>query len=67
VKDIKTTGDFVEAVRAMRACQKEYFKMKSPHAMLAAKKHEALIDAAIEARDARLAREKQPGLSGANP
>jgi hypothetical protein len=67
VKDIKTTGDFVEAVRAMRVCQKEYFKTKNPHAMLEAKKSEALVDAAIEARDARLAGERQAGLFGAKP
>jgi hypothetical protein len=67
MKPIKTTGDFVEAVRTMRSCQIDYFKTKSPHAMPEAKRHEALVDAAIEARDARLAREKQAELFGAKP
>jgi DNA-binding GntR family transcriptional regulator len=61
---IKTTGQFVEAVRMMRLWQKERAKSNSPLAQREAREHEALVDACIEERDARRAGEKQPGLFG---
>jgi hypothetical protein len=63
---IKTAGEFVEAVRMMRLWQKEYAKTGTPLARKEAGDHEALVDASIEARDARLAGTKQPGLFGGN-
>jgi hypothetical protein len=66
VNAIKTTGQFVEAVRMMRLWQKEAAKTGAPLAKREAGDHEALVDAAIEARDARLSGEKQPGLFGGN-
>jgi hypothetical protein len=61
---IKTAGQFVEAVRMMRVWQKEYAKTNSPLSRKETEEHEALVDAAIEERDARLAGEKQPCLPG---
>jgi hypothetical protein len=59
---IKTAGQFVEAVRVMRLWQKEAAKTNAPLARREAGEHEALVDACIAARDARLAGERQPGL-----
>jgi hypothetical protein len=64
VNNIKTTGQFVEAVRMMRLWQKEYAKTGAPLAKREAGEHEALVDACIGERDARLAGEKQPRLPG---
>jgi hypothetical protein len=61
---IKTVSQFVEAVRMMRVWQKEYARTNSPLSQKETKDREALVDAAIEARDARLAGEKQPCLPG---
>lgn len=66
MNDIKTAGQFVEAVRMMRLWQKEAAKTNAPLAQREARDHEALVDASIEARDARLAGTKQPGLFGGN-
>jgi hypothetical protein len=67
VSGIKTTGQFVEAVRLMRLWQKEYAKTGAPLAGKEAGEHEALVDACIAARDARLAGGKQPDLPEARP
>jgi len=61
---VKTTGEFVELVRTMRMYQKACSDEKNPVALKQAKKHEALVDAAIRERDGRAAARPQPGLPG---
>jgi hypothetical protein len=61
---INTWTEFFEAVEAMRECQKEYFKTRSPVALSAAKRHEDRIDGCIKHRREEWAARKQPELIG---
>jgi hypothetical protein len=61
---VKTLDDLVELVRTMRLAQKEFFRTRSRHDLLQAKKHEAVVDAAIKAHDKKIAEEKQASLFG---
>jgi hypothetical protein len=61
---IRTTGEFVNLVKAMRTYQKMYFEEENAYALKLAKKHEGLVDQAIAEREARTAAQQQPGLPG---
>jgi hypothetical protein len=50
---IETPEGFFSTVAVMRHTQKEYSRYRSPAALRAAKNLEALVDAAIEEREAR--------------
>ena len=62
---VRTAGEFVELVRSMRIYQKAYFDDRNLLALKQAKKHEALVDAAIKERDERAAAQKTT-LQGVN-
>ena len=64
---VKTVGEFVEIVRAMRIYQKSWFEEKSSTALHLSKKYEAQVDAAIREYDERRARPKEPELTGFMP
>ena len=63
---ISSWKEFFIAVEQMRECQKAYFRTKSPLSLLAAKKCESAVDAAIKEKRSEWARKIQPELIGDN-
>jgi len=63
---IASWKEFFIAVEQMRECQKAYFRTKAPSALLASKKCESAVDAAINQKRAEWARQIQPELIGEN-
>ena len=61
---ITTWLEFFNAVEQMRECQKEHSRTNSLGAGYAAKKCEKAVDDGINYIRAKMAREKQPELTG---